>query len=58
MGAGIAVMFKKKFKGVGELKEQSESARFIINSSGGKTSYFGGGIDFQSVILFTTEKLV
>lgn len=25
MGAGIAVMFKKEFKGVEELKEQSES---------------------------------
>lgn len=25
MGAGIAVMFKQKFKGVEELKEQSES---------------------------------
>jgi len=30
MGAGIAVMFKKQFKGVEELKEQSES--FLINN--------------------------
>lgn len=27
MGAGIAVMFKQKFRGVEELKEQSESVR-------------------------------
>lgn len=41
MGAGIAVMFKKEFKGVEELKEQSESALFINNSSRVKMSYFG-----------------
>lgn len=40
MGAGIAVMFKKEFKGVEELKEQSESALFIKNSLGVNMSYF------------------
>lgn len=30
MGAGIAVMFKERFKGVEELKEQSESAPFLL----------------------------
>lgn len=41
MGAGIAVTFKQKFKGVQELKEQSEQDLSIKNWHGLETSYVG-----------------
>lgn len=41
MGAGIAVTFKQKFKGVQELKEQSEQDLSIKNGHGLETSYVG-----------------
>ena len=55
MGAGIAVMFKQKFKGLEELKNQSESD-FLL-----KTSTVEGGkclTASQAIILFSSEKLL
>ena len=44
MGAGIAVMFKKKFKGVEELKEQSESALLLKINQEWSVLFLGASI--------------
>ena len=54
MGAGIAVMFKQKFKGVEELKNQSESDFLLKTSIAEKKSLTAS----QAIILFSSEKLL
>lgn len=55
MGAGIAVMFKKNFKGVEELKEQSESALLLKINQEWSVLFLGASIS-EGIILFCTEK--